>query len=80
MNNWTPINEKLPEEGTPVLGFSSEWVDEDFNPRGMRECFLNGDGGWISAKWFDYQDTYVNGEGAPEFWMPLPDGPEVQVE
>lgn len=60
----------------PVLGFSIEWIDEDFNPDGIRECFIDDDGKWISAKWFDYQDTYTNDERTkPTHCMPLPPKP-----
>ena len=59
----------------PLLGYSAEWVDPDFNPGGIRECFIGGEGTWVSAKWFDYQDTYINGLSAPTHWMLLPEAP-----
>lgn len=76
---WIPVSESLPAENKPVPGFSVKWIDEDFNPAGVRECFIGGDGDWISAEWFDHQDTYRNGEGTPEFWMLLPKSPDPEV-
>ncbi|MCT4181624.1 DUF551 domain-containing protein [Elizabethkingia anophelis] len=82
MENWKEIikNEDLPEQGTRVLGFSSEWIDEDFNPDGIRECHYCGldidDAEWVSAKWWDYQDCWIGDEGTkPTHWLPYPKGP-----
>ena len=73
---WTSTTEQLPPLNTPVLGFAEEWKDEDFNPNGIRECFVNGGYEWVSAYWFDHQDTYTNGEDCPPTeWMPLPGPP-----
>lgn len=67
------INDKLPPFGVPVIGYNHEWVDEDFNHKGMRECFRTGDGTkWYSAFWDDYQDTYTNRNDQPTHWQPLP--------
>ena len=56
-----------------VIGHSREWIDVDFNLEGVRVCFINGNGTWISSKWLDYQDTYINDEETvPEIWMHLP--------
>lgn len=35
------------------------WVDEDFNPRGIRIGFWNGGDDFKSAHWWDYQDCYI---------------------
>ena len=60
----------------PLLGYSPEWVDPDFNPKGIRECFVGGEGIWISAKWCDYQDTYINDENSsPTHYMLFPNSP-----
>jgi hypothetical protein len=77
-NNWILVSEQKPEIGIEVLGFSKEWIDEDFNPTGQRVCFLNEskDGYWLSAEWLDYQDTYVTDDKtAPTHWMPRPQSP-----
>jgi len=71
MKNWIDFSINKPNEGFEVLAYSSEWVDEDFNPTGIRVGFLNGDRTFISARWRDYQDTYMNGEELPEKWVPL---------
>ena len=67
------VAEQVPPDSTPVLGFRSEWVDDDFNPSGLRECFVCGDGSaWHNAEWLDYQDCYQTSEEAPTHWMPYP--------
>jgi len=33
-----------------VIGFNPKWVDEDFNPKGLRVCCFTGEF-WQSAKW-----------------------------
>jgi len=48
-----------PESGIEVIGFNPNWIDEDFNPRGYRIGFVDGDGNFTSAHWWDYQDTYM---------------------
>ena len=73
VNQWIKIDSKnLPEPGIEVIGFSPEWIHEDFNTNGTRVCFLNGDEGFFSAQWNDYQDTYDNSEVMPTHWMPMP--------
>lgn len=69
-----PVCEQLPEMGTPVIGFSPDWIDADFNERGLRECFTYGDPAnpsWHSARWLDEQDCYMTGEDAPTHWFPM---------
>ncbi|HCM34142.1 DUF551 domain-containing protein [Chryseobacterium sp.] len=79
---WTEIikNEDLPEQGTKVIGFSKEWIDEDFNPDGTRECFHCGldviTTEWISAKWCNYHDCWHDDtKTTPSHWMPYPKPP-----
>lgn len=69
-----PACEQLPEMSTPVIGFSPDWIDADFNERGLRECFTYGDPAnpsWHSARWLDEQDCYMTGEDAPTHWFPM---------
>ena len=74
-------NTELVPEGTEVIGYSAKWIDEDFNPKGTRACFLNGDGTWVSAKWYDYQDTYQDDDKIPPtHFMLIPEGPEQIVK
>lgn len=60
--NWIKVNEEIIKKclGIPVLGYNPEWVNEDFNPKGVRECFASdgGEDGWISAKWDSDSDCY----------------------
>lgn len=78
---WIMVDEKdeftLPPVNTVVLGFNELWVDEDFEPAGIRETLLL-DGiekGWQSAKWNGNHDCWFNDEETkPTQWMqrPLP--------
>jgi hypothetical protein len=83
---WIKTSERLPDDGIEVIGFHEDWVDEDFNPNGTRVCFQNDGERWQSARWYDSQDTYINGEErvfgdktdgslAPSHWMPMPSSP-----
>lgn len=54
---WNKVSEKLPEAGVEVIGYSENWIDEDFNPKGTRVCYLD-DFGWHSAKWDADQDDW----------------------
>ena len=60
--NWIIVEnlENTPNNGKEVVGFSPEWIDEDFNPKGTRMCFTTdaGESGWCSAKWVDSMDEY----------------------
>lgn len=72
--SWNRTTDKLPPHSKPVIGYSSKWVDEDFNPKGVRECFLTGDGTeWVTALWIDYQDTYSRCDDGPEYWCEYPE-------
>lgn len=51
------ISANLPEHGIEVLGYSDQWVDEDYNKKGVRICFHN-DGNWISTYWNNIHDCY----------------------
>jgi hypothetical protein len=70
---WNKVSDGFVPTNIPVLGFSPEWIDFDFNPSGVRGCFIDGDGTWISAKWHDEQDTYINDETtSPVWWTNIP--------
>lgn len=34
--NWKKFKEEKPPEGEEVLAYHPSWIDEDFNPRGIR--------------------------------------------
>lgn len=79
MNNMTPeqlmipVDEQMPEFGTPVIGYNRQWIDEDFNHRGLRECFIYGDGTqWHTAKWVYGPDCYeTTDDDKPTHWAPM---------
>ena len=76
-DNWQPI-ETLKQTGTFVLLYSEDWIDEDFNPEGIREGFRdeNDDGPIISSKWdgcHDYWKTEICFNAT--HWMPRPKPP-----
>lgn len=68
-----------PKDGTPVLGYAEDWIHDDYNPSGIRECFCDGDGFWQSPEWNNYQDVYETGDGSPTHWQPLPPPPSRQL-
>jgi len=83
MNSWIEITKDsdLPEQGTKVIGFSQEWIDEDFNSDGTRECFYCGldiaSAEWTSAKWCNYHDCWHDDtKTKPTHWLPYPKKPE----
>lgn len=62
---WTDVNPKWinykkrkPEDFVEVLAYNKNWIDEDFNPTGIRIGFIDGNGDFTSAYWWDYQDCY----------------------
>lgn len=58
-NPWIKWEDKKPKEGIEVIAYHHKWLDEDFNPNGTRIGFINGDGEFTSAYWWDYQDCYT---------------------
>lgn len=57
--DWKKYKEEKPPEGEEVLAYHPSWIDEDFNPRGIRIGFWNGGDDFKSAHWWDYQDCYI---------------------
>ena len=55
---WMPINERMPPVGIEVLFQNDKWIDEDFNPKGIRIGFLDGDDIYYSAYYCGYHDEY----------------------
>jgi hypothetical protein len=77
--SFIPTSERLPEPCIPVIGFSDQWADEDYNPKGFRECFRLDCGKWVSAMWNNYQDCYETEQDAgPTMWMPYPESSPIE--
>ena len=55
---WISIDKQLPEAGFEVLLFNAKWIDEDFNPKGVRIGCRDDLAGWYSAYWCNYHDEY----------------------
>lgn len=71
---WIAIKDKEPEWNIEVLGYSPEWIDEDFNPDGIRVFFINGDGVHISAGWCSCDDVYTTEDTElATHWMKKPE-------
>lgn len=47
--NWKKFKEEKPSEGEEVLAYHPSWIDEDFNPKGIRIGFWNGGDDFKSA-------------------------------
>lgn len=80
-NTWTPVN-KQPPTGIPLLCYHTDWIDEDFNPTGIREGFYNPNGDpddWTTAKWNNCSDRYMTFYDTPSHWM-LPEAPEMSEQ
>lgn len=67
MVDWIIIvsTDTLPPVNTEVLGYSKEWIDEDYNLDGIRLCYMadligeeNSGQLWFSAGWCGYHDEW----------------------
>ena len=47
-----------PELGVEVLLYSEKWINEDYNPKGIRVGFWCDVQEWVSAYWCNYHDEY----------------------
>jgi hypothetical protein len=68
MGKWINYKEQKPPYGVEVLAYHHEWVNEDFNPKGIRVGFLqdslaedanDNPYDFVSAYWWNYQDCYM---------------------
>lgn len=67
------------EDFLKLIGYSKDWIDPDFNPDGTRECFINGDLAWTSARYVDYQDCYIEDcETKPSHFLIIPANNKLQ--
>lgn len=71
---WKKVTETEPSQDEfEVIGFSPKWIDEDYNPNGTRACFRNGDLGFTSAVWNNYQDCYRDdNDSIPTHYILIP--------
>ena len=77
--NWQPID-TLKLGGDAVLLFSESWIDEDFNPKGIREGFRNesNDGPIYSARWNDCHECWETDIGyEATHWIERPEPPSI---
>lgn len=54
---WIALNDQIPEIGIEYLGYNPEWINEDYNPKGVRIWFRD-DLGWYSAKYNNTHDCW----------------------
>lgn len=67
---WNDVEKYPPPFCQPVLGYSPEWEDADFNESGMRECHLMDGGTWVSAHWDNDADGWIVDESSkPTLWL-----------
>lgn len=69
---WFNYKEVKPEVGVEVLAQSDKWIDEDYNPKGIRiglQNESNEDGYFVCAQWNNIQDFYkTQYMDIPEKW------------
>ena len=74
---WLHAENPPSEDICDVIGFNESWIDEDFNPHGIRIC-THFDGGWTCAKWNAIHDCYISmnsdddPDAIPEKWCHAP--------
>ena len=83
-----------PEFGVEVDGWSKEWVHPDFNPKGIKTCYLTDDDYWMVASWCNNcdawhtrpsgeeqwdKDAYDQAMPAPTHWKSKPQPPEETI-
>ena len=57
---WIKIDKKHPlPKFKEVLSFNEMWIDEDFNPTGIRIGYLDDNGNFVSAKYCPDSEDYV---------------------
>jgi hypothetical protein len=81
---WIALKDQVPPIGIEYLGFNPEWIDEDYNPKGIRVWF-HDDLGWYSAKYNNTHDCWdTTEEEKPTHWMEYPacevDQPKEQIQ
>jgi hypothetical protein len=63
LEGWVMYADRKPELGIEVIAQHPSWIDEDYNPRGIRIGFQNTsmdeDGEFVSAVWNNSHDYYM---------------------
>lgn len=77
-NEWIKIDKKHPlPKFEEVLAYNKEWVEADFNPKGVRIGYLTDEGNFVSAKYDpdgeDYVSRYEDGDDY-QFFEEMEDG------
>ena len=72
-SNWNCVDHFKPEEGVEVMGYSEEWVDEDFNPDGTMVCIWSNYE-WIVSVWLEAVQEYKTSYNVhiPTHWIYKP--------
>ena len=77
-DDWTLCaDHDAPMDACEVLLYNKEWIDEDFNPDGVRAGFSYCTGAeYQSARWQDGADQYETDESTPTHWRLRPAAPK----
>jgi len=78
-HQWISVEDELPipEKNIEVIGYNSEWINEDFNPNGTRICCFIDNEEWTTAKWNDIHDCYIStSKDSPTHWMQILKSPK----
>ena len=78
---WIKVSDKLPATGSEVISFNKKWIDEDFNPKGIRAatfcCDWDEGNQWMTARYNPSQDSYINETAdEPTHYRLLPNPPQ----
>jgi len=75
-DKWVRVEDGLPDHGILVNGYSHLWEDEDYNPKGIRQCFIDDLSGWTSPVWNNEADCFDTLTSPPTHYQPLPKPPK----
>lgn len=61
VNTWIKIDNEHPlPKFEEILGYNKEWIEVDFNPKGVRIGYLTDEGNFISAKYEPDGEDYIS--------------------
>ena len=72
---WNDAINTKPPFGIAIILGNEEWVDEDFNLKGVREGYYQEGEGYMAAVWNDYQDCWETQLVEPTMWTHFPEMP-----